>query len=173
MKEKIRTLRCYNLLNEDGRALRLYLGRYENHAEAMMDYGPDKGYRWMFEGGQIPMPVRSDTWFNGFPEAIMLNWLKENGWALHTTVDMHTGHAFVYELPFHDEPSKGNENPTEAYQLTDEAIRRGKVILKEAIRLLCNNGSVLSAVALYRYVHPCSLVEAKHAVDAIRFDNAP
>jgi hypothetical protein len=45
------------------------------------------------------MPVRAYTWFNGFPENIMLDWLKGNGWAIRSRVEMGTGKATVYELP--------------------------------------------------------------------------
>lgn len=167
MKEKILPLRCYNLLNENGKTLRMYLGRYENHREAMTHFDKDQGYRWMFNGTQIPMPVRSETWFNGFPEHIMLDWLKGNGWALRSRVEMSTGKTTVYELPFVDEPSKGNEE----YKLSDTAIRNGEDALQRAILDMCNDGCVLRAISLYRLAHPCSLVDAKHAVDAIRFDN--
>lgn len=165
MEERILTLRCYNLLNANGRTLRMYLGRYENHKAAMTHFDKDQGYRWMFEGTQIPMPVRSGTWFNGFPENIMLDWLKGNGWALRASVDMNTGKATVYELP---EPSKGNE--THEYELPIHAINAGERALKYAVRMLYDNGNKLDAISLYRYVHPTCLLAARDAVDAIRFD---
>lgn len=169
---KINVLRTYNLVNNKGDKLQLQQGFI---TEGLRDELPyclaDKGYRWRFIGTKIPMPVRSMYWFNGFEESIMLDWLKGNGWYPRTRVEMNSGKTYVYELPFHDESNKGNESPTKV-QLTEEAIRRGEVSLKAAVRLLCEQGSILSAIALYRYVHSCSLVEAKHAVDNIRFDNA-
>ena len=162
MEENIDILRVYNLVDSNGTKLQLRLGRYKYSD----DYLPDKGFRWSFVGSKIPMPVRAYTWFNGFPENIMLDWLKGNGWVLRSRVEMGTGKATVYELPFHGEPSKGNEKST--VQLTDVAVRQGESALSEAIRLLCNQGSVLSAIALYRYIYHCTLVEAKNAVDAIR-----
>ena len=103
MMERILTLRCYNLVNAEGRKLLMYLGRYESCERGDYPNGlecpNDKGFRWMFEGSEIPMPVRHGTWFNGFPEKVMLDWLKGNGWALHATVNMATGKTTVYELP--------------------------------------------------------------------------
>jgi hypothetical protein len=168
MRENIDIIVVYNLVNSNGTKLQLRLGRLKGYGDELLSYHCDQGFRWSFVGTKIPMPVRNGTWFNGFPENIMLDWLKGNGWAPHSRVDMGTGKATVYELPFHDEPSKRNENTTEEYKLSDVAIRQGEAALTAAIRLLCNNGSVLSAVALYRYVCPCTLVEAKHAVDAMR-----
>ena len=95
--EKVKTFRVYNLLNANGDRLRLRLGYIVY--EAGRPYNEDSGFRWSFDGKYIPMPVRSRTWFNGFPEPIMLNWLKANGWYPHTMVDMGCGYAKVFELP--------------------------------------------------------------------------
>lgn len=163
---KTETIKVYNLVNANGTRLRLELGRT---IDGLRDEYPidskDNGFRWRFVGKKIPMPVRSEYWFNGFPEEIMLNWLKENGWYPKTCVYMCNGTAHVYELP------KGNEDPAPAYELSEAAIRNGKCAMEDAIKMLCSNGYVLKAVSLYRYIHPCTLIDAKHAVDAIRFDN--
>lgn len=161
MKENIDICYVYNLVDSNGTKLQLRLGRLKERQNHVLD----RGFRWSFVGTKIPMPIRAYTWFNGFPENIMLDWLKGNGWALRSRVEMCTGKATVYELP------KGNEDPAPAYELSEAAIRSGKCALEDAIKMLCNNGYVLKAVALYRYIHPCTLVDAKHAVDAIRFDN--
>lgn len=162
--EKINTLKCFNLLDADGTKLRLYLGMLEDFREPGRAYS-DTGFRWSFVGTKIPMPVRNATWFNGFPEATMLNWLMDNGWHPHTCVNMETGKATVYELPKGNEDPKGNEIPS-------HVISGGEAALDYAIKMLCESGSVLKAVQLYRYAHNphCSLKEAKDAVDAIRFD---
>jgi hypothetical protein len=162
MRENIDILRVYNLVDSDGTKLQLRLGRYKGSE----DYLPDKGFRWSFGGAKIPMPVRNATWFNGFPEATMLDWLKGNDWYVQTRVDMNTGKATIYNLPDADEYSKGNET----YELSDVAIAQGERALRVAIKMLTDNGYKLNAVALHRYVHPSSLVEAKNAVDAILFD---
>ena len=155
MKEKITTLVCFKLVNADGGKLRLYLGRDEGYADC---YGnPDKGFRWSFVGSKIPMPVRAYTWFNGFPENIMLDWLKGNGWALRSRVEMSTGKATVYELPFVDEPSKGNETPYVAYKDTFDDV------LRELVR----NGRRITAVRLYRYAHGGTLQESTNATREI------
>ncbi len=168
MKENVDILRTYNLVNSNGNKLRLYLGRIEESD----DYFGDKGFRWCFVGNRIPMPVRSGTWFNGFPEHIMLDWLKGNGWALHTSVSTNTGIVTVYELPFYDEPSKGNEKSIDAYQMSDHAAELNKEAFEEAIRIMYSDRGKVAAIRLYRYAHPCLLCDANRAVDAI-LDSTP
>jgi hypothetical protein len=160
----VKVLRVYNLVDSKGNKLQLRLGALQSRYDDVCISSADKGYRWSFIGENIPMPVRSGYWFNGFQEATMMNWLMDNGWHPHTCVDMHSGKTRVYELP------KGNEDPTPAYELSKAAISGGKRAMEDAIKMLCNNGYVLKAVALYRYVNHSSLVDAKNAVDAIRFD---
>lgn len=172
-KEKIvmkdmEVVKVYNLVNSKGNRLQLELGVGNLHDEEYPLDSKDNGYRWRFFGTIIPMPVRSAYWFNGFPENVMLDWLKGNGWFVQTKVNMRTGYAQVYELPKGDDNSKGNEIPA-------HVIDGGEAAVKEAIKLLCDNGRPLKAVQLYRYVCKpyCSLKEAKDAVDAIRFDKQP
>lgn len=165
----VEVIKVYNLVDSKGNKLRLMLGVLKSRKDDVCIDSRDKGYRWSFIGTNIPMPVRSNTWFNGFPEATMLSWLKANGWYPKACVDMYNGFAEVYELP-DAEPTKGNEKPIEAYQVPDNVISRGKSAFNDAIHHLCNNGNKLTAVCLYRYVHPCCLTEAVRAVDAIRFD---
>lgn len=90
--EKVRTLRVYNLVNANGEKLRLSLGY-------VAAGNGDECWRWSFVGKNIPMPIRSRTWFHGFPEPIMISWLKGNGWFPRTRVDMGSGYAEVFELP--------------------------------------------------------------------------
>ena len=98
MRETIDILCVYNLVNPDGAKLQLRLGLVKGD-----------GLRWSFEGKNIPMPVRSRTWFNGFPENIMLDWLKGNGWYPHTCVFMGTGKVKVYELPTAEDCALGQK----------------------------------------------------------------
>lgn len=107
----VKVLKVYNLVNAKGNKLQLRLGVLNSMKGDVCIASADHGYRWSFIGEEIPMPVRSMTWFNGFPENIMLDWLKGNGWALRASVDMNTGKATVYELPKAEEPSKGNNIP--------------------------------------------------------------
>lgn len=97
---KIQVSKIYNLVNVKGTELRMEFGMI---TEGLRDEYPidskDKGFRWRFIGREIPMPVRSDYWFNGFPEETMLEWLKANGWYPKTCVDMYTGKAKVYTMP--------------------------------------------------------------------------
>lgn len=160
MKENVvDILRVYNLVSIDGNKLRLYLGRIKGSD----DYFDDKGFRWCFVGNKIPMPVRSDTWFNGFPEHIMLDWLKGNGWALHTSVSMNTGVVTVCAMPFCHDHSKGNEKSYGdeiPYDYDQKAFY-------EVIRELVRDNRRATAVRIYRYTHKCSLCTANRAVKEI------
>lgn len=156
--EKIKPLHCYNLINEDGKSLRMYLGVI---TQGFCGNGNDEGLRWMFEGKEIPMPVRSRTWFNGFPEPIMLEWLKGNGWVLRVKVDMCSGNAIVYELL---DANKGNHVST-GNDALDDANRR---VFHGVIKELCKANRKIEAVRLYRYAHGGSLGDANMAVNAIR-----
>lgn len=167
MKENIDICYVYNLVDSKGTKLQLRLGRIKGYGDELLAYHCDQGFRWSFVGSKIPMPVRAYTWFNGFPENTMLDWLKGNGWALHSRVEMSTGKATVYELPKAEEPSKGNNE----YELPLHAIHSGERALKDAVRLMYGNGDKISAISLYRYVHPSCMLAAHDAVKAIVFDN--
>lgn len=95
----VKVCRVYNLVDNKGNKLQLRLGVLKNRKDDICISNADKGYRWSFIGEHIPMPVRSMTWFNGFPEEVMLNWLKGNGWYPQSCVDMYCGKCRVYELP--------------------------------------------------------------------------
>ena len=164
---KIKTMKVFNLVNGKGTKLQLQQGII---TEGLRDEYPiissDKGYRWRFIGKEIPMPVRSYYWFNGFPEETMLNWLKANGWYPQTCVIMDDGSAKVYELP------NGNVGTREsAFVMANDLPNAVQDVNKEAfhyaIRDLWCNGSKLKAVRLYRYAHGGTLGEATNAVRAI------
>lgn len=176
--ERIKPLRRYTLIDRHRNALHLFLGQEEGHAKT----SKDKGFRWMLKGHKIPMPVRSEGWFNGFPVDTMLDWFKENGWSLHSELDLATNRLVMYKYVCMNEVGKGNEttatiavNPDDApkgnetYELTELSIRNGNEALTEAIKILCSKGVVLKAINLCRLVHPCCLKDAKEAVDKIRF----
>lgn len=150
---KIKTIRVYNLVDSKGNKLQLELGIIQIEHEGYQISTADKGYRWRFIGKHIPMPVRSRCWFNGFPENIMLDWLKGNEWYPHTRVEMCNGYADVYELP------KGNESCSRSEE--DERA------FCEVIRTLKRNGKSISAVRLYRYANGGSLNDAYHSVKEI------
>ena len=162
----VKVLKVYNLVNSKGTKLQLRLGILRSRAGEVCIANTDNGSRWSFVGKEIPMPVRSGYWFNGFADEIMLSWLKGNGWYPRSCVCMDDGRCHVYELPKAEEPSKGNET----YELSLYAINVGERALKHAVNLLCNNGNKVDAVNLYRYVHPTCLLAARDAVDAIRLD---
>lgn len=159
--EKIKPLRRYTLVDERSNSLHLFLGQKEDWAET----SKDKGYRWMFKGFKIPMPVRSETWFNGFPVDTMLDWLKGNGWTLHSVLDLTTDKLTVYKYVGAPDTSKGNNGPvsTGNENLDGTYYRNFCSIIKE----LCEAGRKIPAVRLYRYVHGGSLSEANNAVNAI------
>lgn len=95
----VKVIKVYNLINSNGNKLQMKLGMLQNRGSEVFISNEDEGYRWSFEGKNIPMPVRSMTWFNGFPEAVMLEWLNGNGWYPQTCVYMNGGHVIVYDLP--------------------------------------------------------------------------
>ena len=156
---KIKTLRVYNLVNSKGNKLQLHLGVItEGLRDEQPLFGADKGYRWRFIGDEIPMPVRSMYWFNGFEESIMLNWLKGNGWHPRTRVEMSNGRATVYELP------KANEETAVTSADFPPLSRTEKWYFDSVIRNLVSNGNRVGAARLYRYAHGGTL---KNAVDAV------
>lgn len=149
--ENIIAIRTYNLVNAKGATLQLTLGRFENAARARI-VGPDKGFRWKLVGTAIPMPVRSETWFNGFPEPDMLIWLNGNDWYVRTSVDMLTGKAKVWDLPepFEDYPD---------YQMAFDEEEFHKHLVD-----LCNNGEYSKAISLYRFCYEVSSSTARKVV---------
>lgn len=158
----IKELKAYNLVDVNGTSLQLILGIKENPHDEYPICTADEGFRWKFIGNKIPMPVRSDYWFNGFAESIMLDWLKGNGWALRSIVNMRTGRARVYELPFVDEPSKGDEKPK-----ANASDSLNKAAFEAVIQMLVREGNKIMAVRLYRYAHGGTLCNANEKVMAI------
>lgn len=153
-------------MNSNGTKLQLRLGRLKGYGDEVLHYNTDHGFRWSFIGSKIPMPVRNGTWFNGFPENIMLEWLKANGWHLRTNVCMCDGKATVYELPKAEEPSKANEPTfgTDKYPAYGELDRP---TFECVIRKLVNECNKVTAVRLYRYVHGGTLHNANAKVSEI------
>ena len=161
MKENIDIHYVYNLVDSNGTKLQLRLGRIKGYGDELLAYHCDQGFRWSFVGSKIPMPIRAYTWFNGFPEDIMLDWLKGNGWAIRSRVEMGTGKATVYELPFYDEPSKGNETPCVTRDMAY------KDAFDDVLRELVRNGRRITAVRVYRYAHGGTLQECTNATKEI------
>ena len=161
---EIKVITAYNLVNANGTKLQLRLGvtRYGGRNGSISN--GDECFRWSFNGKEIPMPVRSGYWFSGFPEHVMMNWLKGNGWALRSRVDMATGKATVYELPSVEEPSKGNEKSIADYPALDPTE---KCIFDYVIRYLADGEKKAIAARLYRYVHGGTLRNAYDAVQLI------
>ena len=164
--KKIKLLKVFNLLNAEGIRLQLRLGQDNEIVRNYCNGEPDMGYRWCFYGTKIPMPVRSGAWFNGFPAEVMLNWLKENGWALETVVWPSTGDAQVFDLDFNCD--KGNE-AIELFDVSD--IPTSNIgehgVVNEAVRVLCRCNRKLAAIKLYRILYKCGLREAKEGVEEI------
>lgn len=159
--DKIIHIKTQCFVNGQGHILNLRLG-YDPTATGV------QAMRWSFMGINIPMPVRSGTWFHGFSEEIMFKWLKENGWEYKATIRADTGVMKAILLACNCTEAKGTPaTETEPYQLSEQGIENGNRALKQAIRMLCKNGWKLQAISLYRLVYPCSLLDAKHAVEAI------
>ncbi len=151
--EKVKTFCVYNLLNANGDKLKLSLG-YVVDERGTPNPNGNYGLRWRFSGKNIPMPVRSGYWFNGFPEAVMLDWLKGNGWYPHTKVNMNSGCAVVFELPSMN--GKGNEIPLHV-----------ESALIHAVRLLWANNLRVKATSLYKHIKGGTLYQATEAVKEI------
>ena len=149
---KIITVKVYNLLNPEGVSLRLRLGHTDNPDT---HNSKDHGWRWSFIGNHIPMPIRSGEWFNGFPEATMLEWLAENDWHVRSVVNMTTGRAKVYELP--DAPW---EYPD---AMLDEDTAKFNSLIRELVR--CHRH--YDAVRLYHLCYEVSTDEAAAGVRRI------
>lgn len=149
----VTVLKVYNLLNPNGSTLQLQLGIDRNVTPR--NGNEDSGLRWRFVGREIPMPVRSGYWFNGMTPDIMLDWLKGNGWVLHTCVDARTHHVVVYPL---------HGRTTETISV-DRRMCEGT--FNAALRYLVDNNHRLRATAVYAYAHECSISEARAAVDRI------
>ena len=99
-------IHVYNFVDANGAKLQLNLGVLKE--KDTLPKG-DAGLRWSFVGTKIPMPVRAHTWFNGFPAETMLDWLKANGWHLHTDVNPRTCAVKVHELPKAPETNSEDE----------------------------------------------------------------
>ena len=153
--EKFKVIRAYNFVNASGGKLQLNLGVVDRKANVCCH--DDRGWRWQFIGKEIPMPVRSGTLFNGFPEPIMIDWLKGNGWFLHTRVNMYSGKANVYEVPKVEEDRL-------AWPIHSQLERRQ---FDDAIRYLYENGKRSTAIRTYLYAHGGHLKDAVNAVREI------
>ena len=152
----VKVLTVYNLVNDKGNKLQLNFGELKSRLDDVCISSADKGLRWSFVGKNIPMPVRSSTWFNGFSAATMLEWLKGNGWYVQTCVNICDGKATVYDLPFSNNARKGNE--TSIYD---------KEAFLDIIRDLYRRGERIKAIRVYRYAHGCALCDAYNAVNEI------
>lgn len=158
--ERIKPLRRYTLVDEYNNPLYLFLGQEENHNAN----SKDQGFRWMFKGYKIPMPVRSETWFNGFPADTMLDWLKGNGWTLHSMWNCATNRLTVYK--YVDVPKDSKRNPVSTGN--DAIDDTNRQVFQRIIKELCEASRKSEAVRLYRYVHGGPLGDANSAVNAIR-----
>lgn len=162
--EKIKLLKVYNFVDKDGDNLQLRFGILEN---VRLPKG-DTGYRWSFIGTKIPMPIRSDTWFNGFPVETMLEWLKGNGWEVQLIVNTVSGKIEMFTTSFNYESDKGNE-AIELFDVSDIPTCNGLEhgVIEEVVKILWRCDRRLTAVKLYRLVKKCYLATAKNAVEAI------
>ena len=155
---EIKVIKVYNLVNANGTKLQLRLGLMKNMTSDGFAVNGDEGMRWSFIGREIPMPVRSSYWFNGFPEEVMMNWLMDHGWALQTKVDMESGKAIIFnKMP---EAPKGNKNPS----LPD---KQWEYSFKRIIRKMVANGNKADAIMVYRYAHGGNLRNANDAINII------
>lgn len=112
---KVKLIKTILFRDSNGNDLRLTLGKIEDMEAYNRFMGfandDDKGFRWQFVGAHIPMPIRSYEWFNGFPEDIMANRVKSQGYEVVAVTSHVTGSVYVVKGNAH-EPSKGNELTT-------------------------------------------------------------
>lgn len=95
---EIKTIKVFKLVNPNGDEVQLHFGMLKFTRDC--DGDKDAGFRWMFTGKKIPMPVWSGDWFKGHPETTMLNWLKANGnWAVHAIWRAKANKLTVLDLP--------------------------------------------------------------------------
>lgn len=95
---EIKPIKILLLVNPNGDKTQLHFGMLKDPKDFNGD--KDTGFRWMFTGKKIPMPIRSEEWFNGFPEATMMDWLKANGgWVVHAIWTAKTNKLTVLNLP--------------------------------------------------------------------------
>ena len=148
--ENVKALVSYNLRHTaNGDRLMMQYGRLW---EAVVGVDcAETAQRWRFFGQQIPMPVRSGTWFQGFSANEMLEWLRREGWTLETKVIIGTGHATVYKKPVSDIPP----------------LTVGKTAFEGTVCDLVQAGAKATAYFMWQYVHGGSLLQAKQAVEAL------
>ncbi len=95
---EIKTIKVFKLVNPNGDKVQLHFGMLKFTRDC--DGDKDTGFRWMFTGKKIPMPVWSGDWFKGHPETTLLDWLKANGgWAVHAIWHAKTNKLTVLDLP--------------------------------------------------------------------------
>lgn len=95
---EVKPIKVFKLVNPNGDKIQLHFGILKFTED--LDGDKDTGFRWMFTGKKIPMPVWSGDWFKGHPETTMLDWLKENGgWVVHAIWTVKTNKITVLNLP--------------------------------------------------------------------------
>jgi hypothetical protein len=144
----INIVKIYNLVDNENNQLQLRLGELMDRDGLLPK---DMGWRWSFVGTKIPMPVRCGTWFNGFPVNVMIDWLKSNGWTMHTCVNLFNGKVSVYDTTEEDK----------TLNVIEERA------LMNALTLLVKDGHATRASILYRCVYGGSMTEANDVVRAI------
>lgn len=146
--EKVKALSAYTLHNDKGEKLMMYYGRVLE-ANGTICSGKTKDQRYCFVGRNIPMPVRSNTWFEGFSEDTMLLWLHEHGWYAQARVRLSDGVIHLY------------------HSTNIEKDKFDTAKFNEIINELWNNSRRVTACHLYRYAHGGTLDEASRAIRVI------
>lgn len=138
---EIKLIRTILFRDPNGNDLRLTLGKIEDMEayNRFMDFASndDKGFRWQFVGPKIPMPIRSYEWFNGFPEDIMVPWVKSQGYEVVAITSHVTGSVYVV---------KGNEIPCAPVEPAEPEAPKGNepVPVKYVVDDGCNSYHSLS-----------------------------
>lgn len=150
----VKLVKAYGFTNEANESLTLQLGRLMDENGNTMPC--QEAQRWRFIGRNIPMPVRSGTWFEGMSFGTMRNWLENRGWQLQSSVSFITGSFTIFQRGNKNYDSqKKNENIS-----TDNGTKapyesvscfRQSVIDRGLVSLYKENKS--AAVYIYELLH--------------------
>lgn len=160
---KVKALTSYAFVNEKKQDLTLIYGRIvdENGKEKMGIYDQ----RWSVVGLNIPFPVRSGTWFEGFATDVMLKYLERNGWTFCGYTSLKGGKTYVVDSI---KAAKGVVDNIKREQATEPVKKETEEELNAKIVKLLKDGYRIKAIMTYKEYHPELLVyEIGHRIDEI------
>lgn len=164
---KVKALTSFAFVNEKKQDLTLIYGRIvdENGKE-----NPSiTAQRWSLVGLNIPFPVRSGTWFEGFAIDVMLEYLKRNGWTFCSYTSLKGGKTYVVDSVKAAKPVIDNIKKEQA---AEPVKKETEEELNAKIVKLLKDGYRIKAIMTYKEYHPELLIyEIGHRIDEI-YSNA-